>query len=150
MSSNFPHTVEVWLEGIYNQLDNDRFFEENDFVNLTKEESIEIFREIVGGEALKMWMDTGDVNLSSDVLSRLLFELMLRAHVEVLKKEGFIDSMFDDEGNEHLWLTEKGKKKMEELQEEFHSLLVDTGLEEDYTDESDLSDDDLFFDEDEI
>ena len=42
----------------------------------------------------------------------------------------------------------KGKKRMEELQEEFHSLLVDSGLENDYTDESDLSDDDPFLEDD--
>ena len=147
MSNNFPHTVEVWLDGVYDQLDKDGFFNENDLAFLTKEESTEIFREIIGGAALNVWMDSGDVNLSPDDLTRLLFEIMLRAHVEVLKKEGYIDSMFDDEGNEHLWMTEKGKKRMEELQEEFHSLLVDSGMEDDLTD--DVGDDDLFFDEDE-
>ena len=60
-----------------------------------------------------------------------------------------LDSMFDDEGNEHLWMTEKGKKKMEELQEEFHSLLMDSGMEDDLTDD-DVGDDDLFIDEDEV
>lgn len=145
MSNNFPHTVEVWLEDVYDQLDKDGFFNENDLAFLTKEESTEIFREIIGGAALSVWMDSGDVNLSPDDLTRLLFEIMLRAHVEVLKKEGFIDSMFDDEGNEHLWMTEKGKKKMEELQEEFHSLLVDSGMEDDLTD--DVGDEDLYFDD---
>lgn len=147
MSNNFPHTVEVWLDGVYDQLNKDGFFNENDLAFLTKEESTEIFREIIGGAALNVWMDSGDVNLSPDDLTRLLFEIMLRAHVEVLKKEGYIDSMFDDEGNEHLWMTEKGKKRMEDLQEEFHSLLVDSGMEDDLTD--DVGDDDLFFDEDE-
>tara|TARA_B100000900_G_C20573688_1_gene714414 strand:- start:1151 stop:1603 length:453 start_codon:yes stop_codon:yes gene_type:complete len=150
MSSTLPHTVEVWLNDVYSQLETDGFFNENDLALLSKEESFEIFREIIGGAALDTWMDTGDVNLGPDDLTRLLFEIMLRAHVEVLKKEGFIDSMFDDEGNEHLWMTEKGKKKMEELQEEFHSLLVDSGLENDYTDESDLSDDDPFLEDDEV
>ncbi len=148
MSSTLPHTVEVWLNDVYSQLETDGFFNENDLALLSKEESFEIFREIIGGAALDTWMDTGDVNLGPDDLTRLLFEIMLRAHVEVLKKEGFIDSMFDDEGNEHLWMTEKGKKRMEELQEEFHSLLVDSGLENDYTDESDLSDDDPFLEDD--
>jgi len=147
MSNNFPHTVEVWLDGVYDQLNKDGFFNENDLAFLTKEESTEIFREIIGGAALNVWMDSGDVNLSPDDLTRLLFEIMLRAHVEVLKKEGYIDSMFDDEGNEHLWMTEKGKKRMEDLQEEFHSLLVDSGMEDDLTD--DVGDDDLFSDEDE-
>ena len=147
MSNNFPHTVEVWLDGVYDQLNKDGFFNENDLAFLTKEESTEIFREIIGDAALNVWMDSGDVNLSPDELTRLLFEIMLRAHVEVLKKEGYIDSMFDDEGNEHLWMTEKGKKRMEDLQEEFHSLLVDSGMEDDLTD--DVGDDDLFFDEDE-
>ena len=64
--------------------------------------------------------------------------------------------MFDEEGNEHLWLTPKGKKKMEDLQDDFHSLLVDSGFEEDYTeygddddssDDEDLGDDDLYFDD---
>jgi len=150
MSSTLPHTVEVWLNDVYSQLETDGFFNENDLALLSKEESFEIFREIIGGAALDTWMDTGDVNLGPDDLTRLLFEIMLRAHVEVLKKEGFIDSMFDDEGNEHLWMTEKGKKRMEELQEEFHSLLVDSGLENDYTDESDLSDDDPFLEDDEV
>tara|TARA_R110001592_G_scaffold104103_2_gene292992 strand:- start:10274 stop:10720 length:447 start_codon:yes stop_codon:yes gene_type:complete len=147
MSSNLPHTVEVWLQDVYNQLKSDGFFDENDLAQLSENEGVEIFREIIGGAALNVWMDSGDVNLSPDDLTRLLFELMLRAHVEVLKKEGFIDSMFDDEGNEHLWMTEKGKKRMEELQEEFHSLLVDSGMEDDLTD--DVGDDDPFFDEDE-
>lgn len=155
MSNNFPHTVEVWLDGIYNQLDRDGFFGENDLAFLTKDESTEIFRDIIGGAALNVWMDTGDVNLNPNELTRLLFEIMLRAHVEVLKKEGYVDSMFDDEGNEHLWLTPKGKKKMEDLQEDFHSLLVDSGFEEDYTeygdddssDDEDLGDDDLYFDD---
>ena len=148
MSSTLPHTVEVWLNDVYSQLETDGFFNENDLALLSKEEGFEIFREIIGGAALDTWMDTGDVNLGPDDLTRLLFEIMLRAHVEVLKKEGFIDSMFDDEGNEHLWMTEKGKKRMEELQEEFHSLLVDSGLENDYTDESDLSDDEPFLEDD--
>ena len=147
MSNNFPHTVEVWLDGVYDQLNKDGFFNENDLAFLTEEESTEIFREIIGDAALNVWMDSGDVNLSPDELTRLLFEIMLRAHVEVLKKEGYIDSMFDDKGNEHLWMTEKGKKRMEELQEDFHSLLVDSGMEDDLTD--DVGDDDLFFDEDE-
>lgn len=147
MSSNLPHTVEVWLQDVYNQLKSDGFFDENDLAQLSENEGVEIFREIIGGAALNVWMDSGDVNLSPDDLTRLIFELMLRAHVEVLKKEGFIDSMFDDEGNEHLWMTEKGKKRMEELQEEFHSLLVDSGMEDDLTD--DVGDDDPFFDEDE-
>jgi len=149
MTSNLPHTVEVWLQDVYDQLESDGFFNENDLAFLTKEESTEIFREIIGGAVLNVWMDSGDVNLSPDDLTRLLFEIMLRAHVEVLKKEGFIDSMFDDEGNEHLWMTEKGKKKMEELQEEFHSLLMDSGMEDDLTDD-DVGDDDLFIDEDEV
>ena len=150
MSSNLPHTVEVWLDNIYKQLDGEGFFNENDFTHLNKEESIYIFREIVGGEALKMWMDVGDVNLSPDVLTRLLFEMVLRAHIEVLKKEGFIDSMYDDEGNEHLWLTPQGKTKMDNLQEDFFSILHDSGMENEYMDDNETdADDDLYYDEDE-
>ena len=72
MTSNLPHTVEVWLQDVYDQLESDGFFNENDLAFLTKEESTEIFREIIGGAALNVWMDSGDVNLSPDDLTRLL------------------------------------------------------------------------------
>ena len=51
----------------------------------------------------------GEVKIEPRKLTTLLFQVIVKSHVEELKEEGLIDSIEDVQGGEIMWLTNKDK-----------------------------------------
>ena len=115
MKTNYPITVREWLETLYSNLKKEGFFEDQE-LGLYSEERVQYhFQEILGDAALQSWLKDGEVTLKEKELTILLFQVVVKTHVEELKNEGTVDSIEDENGDEVMWLTEKGKNEIKDL-----------------------------------
>ena len=118
MKTNYPDTVQKWLDGVYNQLKDDGFFEEHELEisDLIEEKEVEeIFYDVMGDEALQSWLSHGEVKVDVQTMTTTLFQVIVKIHVHQLKREGTVDSIENEKGDEIMWVTEKGKKEIKDL-----------------------------------
>ena len=73
------------------------------------------FQETLGDAALQSWLKDGEVTLEGKELTILLFQVVVKTHVEELKNEGSVDSIENENGDEVMWLTHKGKNQIKDL-----------------------------------
>ena len=115
MKTNYPDTVQKWLDGLYTQLQDDGFFKDHKLGYFSQDNIKLNFYEILGDGALQSWLSEGEVKLEGKELSILLFQVIIKSHLQELKQEGTIDSIENEDGDEIMWLTSKGKDENKEL-----------------------------------
>ena len=109
MKNTYPVTVQEWLDNLYDYLKTEGFFEGEELEDSNEENVMSNFYEIVGKSALQSWLENGEVRLEEKQLSKLLYQVVIKVHVEELMKSGMVDSIEDENGEEVMWLTPKGK-----------------------------------------
>ncbi len=115
MKTNYPNTVQEWLNQLYSKLKKDGFFEDQELGLYSEEKVYHHFQETLGDAALQSWLKDGEVTLEGKELTILLFQVVVKTHVEELKNEGTVDSIENENGDEVMWLTHKGKNQIKDL-----------------------------------
>lgn len=115
MKTNYPNTVQEWLNQFYSKLKKDGFFEDQELGLYSEEKVYYHFQETLGDAALQSWLKDGEVTLQGKELTILLFQVVVKTHVEELKNEGTVDSIENENGDEVMWLTQKGKNEIKDL-----------------------------------
>tara|TARA_Y100001938_G_C8076632_1_gene426507 strand:- start:881 stop:1228 length:348 start_codon:yes stop_codon:yes gene_type:complete len=115
MKTNYPHTVQEWLETLYSNLKKEGFFKDQELGLYSEERVYYHFQDILGVVALQSWLKDGEVKLTEKELTTLLFQVVVKTHIEELKNEGTVDYIEDENGDEVMWLTQKGKNQIKDL-----------------------------------
>ena len=115
MKTNYPRTVQEWLETLYSNLKKEGFFEDQELGLYSEEKVYNHFQEILGDAALQSWLKEGEVKFEQKQLTMLLFQVVVKTHIEELKNEGTVDYIEDENGDEVMWLTQKGKNEIKDL-----------------------------------
>ena len=115
MKNTYPNTVQEWLENLYSNLKKEGFFEDQELGLYSEEKVYNHFQEILGDAALQSWLKEGEVIIKEKDLTILLFQVVVKTHVEELKNEGTVDSIENENGDEVMWLTQKGKNQVRDL-----------------------------------
>ena len=115
MKTNYPNTVQEWLNELYNKLKKDGFFEDQELGLYSEEKVYQHFQETLGDAALQSWLKDGEVTLKGKELTILLVQVVVKTHIEELKNEGTVDSIENEKGDEVMWLTQKGKNQIKDL-----------------------------------
>jgi hypothetical protein len=110
MKINYPHVVREWLDDFYSHLYKEGFFTDPELGKCDEHHLHHNFDKIVGEEAFQSWLIEGEVKMEPDKIGVLLFQVIVQSHLEELKKEGIVDSIEDEKGEEIMWVTSKGKK----------------------------------------
>ncbi len=113
MKSNYPDTVKEWLNGLYDQVKEKGFLEDEELGELSEERVEYHFQEVIGEAALQSWLKEGEVKMEEKELTLLLFQVVIKSHIDQLKEDGVVNSIEDEEGKEVMWLTNKGKKTIQ-------------------------------------
>lgn len=109
MKNTYPVTVQEWLDNLYDYLKTEGFFEGEELEYSNEENVMSSFYDIVGKSALQSWLENGDIRIEEEELTKLLYQVVIKVHVEELRKSGMVDSIEDENGEEVMWLTPKGK-----------------------------------------
>jgi hypothetical protein len=109
MKNTYPVTVQEWLDNLYGYLKTKDFFEGEELEDSDEENVMSSFYDIVGKAALQSWLENGDIRIEEEELTKLLYQVVIKVHVEELRKSGMVDSIEDENGEEVVWLTPKGK-----------------------------------------
>ena len=105
--TQYPKTVQDWLDSVYEKLDVNGFFNENDIGKL-KQSTIKIcFMDVVGEYVLKYWLNTGDIEVPPKKMSHLLYKTVIKSGIEELKEEDTLDYIEDENGKEVVWVNNK-------------------------------------------
>ena len=122
MKTNYPDTVQKWLDGVYNQLKDDGFFEEHELEisDLIEEKEVEEISAEDWSGADMLLTDPNEVpkeipKVDVKTMTTTLFQVIVKIHVHQLKREGTVDSIENEKGEEIMWVTEKGKKEIKDL-----------------------------------
>lgn len=115
MKTNYPNTVQEWLDQLYGKLKKDGFFEDQELGIDSEKNVYHHFQEILGDAALQSWLKEGEVTLEGKELTILLFQVVVKSHVEELKNEGTVDTIEDENGDEVMWITKQGKNQKKDL-----------------------------------
>tara|TARA_R110002051_G_scaffold305895_1_gene376182 strand:- start:5607 stop:5954 length:348 start_codon:yes stop_codon:yes gene_type:complete len=110
MKTNYPHTVQEWLNDFYSYLNKEGFFIDHQLGECDEETTKNNFDEIIGNEALQSWLVEGEVMIEPNEVGNLLFQVIVKSHIQELKRDGIVDSIEDVNGEEIIWVTPKGKK----------------------------------------
>jgi hypothetical protein len=108
MKNTYPVTVQEWLDNLYDYLKTEGFFEGEELEDSNEENVMSSFYDIVGKAALQSWLESGDIRIEEE-LTKLLYQVIIKVHMEELRKSGMVDSIEDENGEEVVWLTPKGK-----------------------------------------
>jgi hypothetical protein len=109
MGTNYPQTVEKWLNVLYDEFKKNKFFEEHN-LNPNSEITISNYRDIIGSLTLESWLKNGDVDITLKKISEKMFEVVMKTTLEELKNEGIVDYIQNSDGEEIIWLTKKYKE----------------------------------------
>jgi hypothetical protein len=114
--NTYPDTVQEFMDESVKDLH--YFFEDEKFF-VTPEEGINAYHKVMGPVALKSWMETGEVYFEDDKIAEVLVKTITSCALDSMKSIGLIDSMPDENGDEVMWLTEKGKELGNLITEDF-------------------------------
>ena len=106
---NYPDTVQKWLDGFHDHLIEMGFFTDHELGHFSEEKAKLNFQVVIGDAAFQSWIKEGEVKIEPRKLTTLLFQVIVKSHLEELKEEGLIDSIEDVPGGEIMWLTNKDK-----------------------------------------
>jgi hypothetical protein len=109
MKSVYPNSIQTWLDETYSLLNEIKFFEDNE-LSSNNESTIKcVFDEVFGKKALDSWLSNGDIKIEDDEITNLLFEVIIKSHMEEMKEDGIVNYIEDENNEEVFWLTKKGK-----------------------------------------
>lgn len=112
MQSNYPAPVAETLENAAQVLSEPGgFFDE---YNIPHQRGAELFAELVGPDMLTSWLDSGEVDIpDDDTFHKYLVRIITESYLMDMKEAGLVDSIDDENGEEHFWLTSDGKQLAE-------------------------------------
>lgn len=109
MLTNFPGPVtEVLTKAIEVLSEPGGFFED---YNVPADRGSDLFAELAGPAMLKAWLENGEIEIpNDDDFHAYLTRIATESHLMDLKEAGLVDSIDDEDGQEHFWLTNEGKE----------------------------------------
>jgi len=116
--NTYPDTVKEFMEESIKDL---HYFFENENFFITPEEGIKSYNEIVGPAAVKSWVETGEVCFDDENMTQLLVKIITNCAINSMKEIGLVDSIEDENGEEVMWLTNKGKELGNLINDSFDS-----------------------------
>ena len=116
--NTYPDTVKEFMEESIKDL---HYFFENENFFITPEEGIKSYNEIVGPVAVKSWVETGEVCFDDEKIAQLLVKIITNCAINSMKEIGLVDSIEDENGEEVMWLTNKGKELGNLINDSFDS-----------------------------
>jgi hypothetical protein len=117
MSKVYQPIVIEEAENLLEGLKDSKFFEEYEITDLTfaKEYLLEVMTEkYISGLLGDLDEESGEL-FTEEEFSKLLKELVAGSILNSLKEEGYLNSYEDETTEELFFLTEKGKKHLEDL-----------------------------------
>ena len=98
----YPQAVEQALDLIVDSLEETGFFEQEHC-------KVQYVREEFGKVLVQQWLGDGEFGITMEQAEHLLNRALICESIENLTKRGLIDTIENENGEEVVYLTEKGK-----------------------------------------
>jgi hypothetical protein len=119
MEGTYPDQVNKYVVDVVDLLLEDGFFQEEEI-------DPRIFYRVLADRILQNWLQNVPLKLDEKEMMEVITRAAASSVLENLKKKGVINSVEDEDGEEHFFLTEEGKKIAESIQKNYNGTQKDS------------------------
>jgi hypothetical protein len=119
MEGTYPDQVNKYVVDVVDLLLEDGFFQEEEI-------HPRIFYRVLADRILQNWLQNVPLKLDEKEMMEVITRAAASSVLENLKKKGVINSVEDEDGEEHFFLTEEGKKIAESIQKNYNETQKDS------------------------
>ena len=119
IEGTYPDQVNKYVVDVVDLLLEDGFFQEEEI-------DPRIFYRVLADRILQNWLQNVPLKLDEKEMMEVITRAAASSVLENLKKKGVINSVEDEDGEEHFFLTEEGKKIAESIQKNYNGTQKDS------------------------